>query len=363
MPQFVTIIFIVFACSLMLSLVFFIMRRSILSMQNLRNDLTAVQAVHSVSTPRTGGVAVVLAFVLGLALWLDGSGNTLSHSKFIFTLAPVFFIGILEDLGYFISPRLRILSSAASGLLFVYLFNQWIPRSDLPILDEILFWSPFAIALSIFVAVAISHAFNLIDGLNGLSAFIGIAAALALAVMADGVGLSGHRNMLLVLAAAIAGFLLLNFPFGWLFLGDAGAYTIGHILVWISISIIWSSEQITPWAIFLIFFWPIGDTILAITRRLSKGRPVSQPDRLHFHQLVLRACEILILGRKRRRFANPLATILVLPLAVAPMFAGVFFSTDRNQALLAILFFGLVFVLSYKVGLAIARKRNKWRIF
>jgi hypothetical protein len=45
------------------------------------------------------------------------------------------------------------------------------------------------------------------------------------------------------------------------------------------------------------------------------------------------------------------------------MFAGVFFSTNRDQAILAILFLGLVFVLSYKVGLAIARKRNKWRIF
>ena len=90
---------------------------------------------------------------------------------------------------------------------------------------------------------------------------------------------------------------------------------------------------------------------------------MSQPDRLHFHQLVLRTCEILILGRKRRKFANPLATIIVLPLAITPMFAGVFLSTDRNQALLAILFFGLVFVLSYKVGLAIARKRISWRIF
>jgi len=135
-------------------------------------------------------------------------------------------------------------------LLFVYLFNQWIPRSDLPILDKVLFWSPFAIALSVFVAVAISHAFNLIDGLNGLSAFIGISAALALAVMADGVGLSGHRNMLLVLAAAIAGFLLLNFPFGWLLFWRRGSLYNWAYLVWISISIIWSSEQITPWAIF-----------------------------------------------------------------------------------------------------------------
>ena len=339
------------------------MRRRILGMRNFRNDLIAVQAVHSVSAPRTGGVAIVLAFALGFILWFDEVGSTLFHSKFILTLVPVFIVGLSEDLGYPISPKLRLLSSAVSGLLFILLFNQWISRSNLPGLDAALLWSPFAIALSIFVAVAISHAFNLIDGLNGLSGFIGVAAALSLAMIADDVGLSGHRDMLIILAAAIVGFLLLNFPFGLVFLGDAGAYVIGHILVWVSISILWNSEQITPWAVFLIYFWPIADTFLAITRRLSKGRPVSQPDCLHFHQLVLRACEILILGRGRRKFTNPLATIIVLPLAIAPMCAGVFFSTDRNDALLAILFFGLFFVVTYRVGMAIARKRNSWRIF
>ncbi len=338
------------------------MRRRILGMQNFRNDLIAVQAVHSVSAPRTGGVAVVLAFVLGLTLWFDESTSGLEHMRFMFTLVPVFVVGLSEDLGYFISPKLRLLSAAISGALFIFLFGQWISRGDLPGLDAALLWLPFAISLSIFVAVAIGHAFNLIDGLNGLSGFIGITAALALAIIADDVGLYGHRNMLIVLAAAIAGFLLINFPFGLIFLGDAGAYAIGHILVWISISIIWSSEQITPWAIFLIFFWPIGDTLLAITRRLSKGRPVSQPDRLHFHQLVLRACEILIVGRGRRKFTNPLATIIVLPLAIAPMCAGVLLSNDRNDALLAVLFFGLLFVVTYRLGLSIARKRNGWKI-
>ena len=338
------------------------MRRRILGMRNFRNDLIAVQAVHSVSAPRTGGVAIVLAFALGFILWFDESGSTLFHSKFILTLVPVFIVGLSEDLGYPISPKLRLLSSAVSGLLFILLFNQWISRSNLPGLDAALLWSPFAIALSIFVAVAISHAFNLIDGLNGLSGFIGVAAALSLAMIADDVGLSGHRNMLIILAAAIVGFLLLNFPFGLVFLGDAGAYVIGHILVWVSISILWNSEQITPWAVFLIYFWPIADTFLAITRRLSKGRPVSQPDRLHFHQLVLRACEILIVGRGRRKFTNPLATIIVLPLAIAPMYAGVLFSNDRNNALLAVLFFGLLFVVTYRLGLSIARKRNGWKI-
>ena len=300
------------------------MRRQILGMRSFRNDLIAIQAVHSISAPRTGGVAVVLAFLLGLILWFDKSSSVLFHLKFILTLVPVFIVGLSEDLGYLVSSRLRLLSSAVSGLLFILLFNQWIPRSNLPGLDVALLWSPFAIALSVYVAVAISHAFNLIDGLNGLSGFIGVAAALSLAIMADDVGISGHRNMLIVLAAAIVGFLLLNFPFSLVFIGDAVAYSVEYILVWISISMFWSSKQITPWPVFLIYFWPIADTLLAITRRLSKGRPVSQPDRLHFHQLVLRACEILILGRGKRKFTNPLATIIVLPLAIEPMCAGVF---------------------------------------
>ena len=362
MPQFVTAVMLVFTCSLVLSSIFFIMRRPILRMQNFRNDLSAVQAVHLVSAPRTGGVAIIIALIIGLMSWADETNGVLEHSKFMVTVVPVFLVGLSEDLGYFISPKLRLLSASVSGILFVLLFNQWIPRSDLPFLDTILLWSPFAIALSVFVAVAIGHAFNLIDGLNGLSAFIGIATALSLAIIADAAGLSGHRNMLILIAAAITGFLIFNFPFGLIFLGDAGAYAIGHSLVWISISIIWSSE-VTPWAIFLIFFWPIADTFLAITRRLSKGRPVSQPDRLHFHQLVLRACEILILGRKRRKIANPLATIIVLPLALAPMFAGIFFATNRNDALLAVLFFGLFFIFTYKLGITIARKPKSWRIF
>ena len=50
------------------------------------------------------------------------------------------------------------------------------------------------------------------------------------------------------------------------------------MLSWISISILWNTEAVTPWAILLIFFWPIADTILAIVRRFSKGKAIFQPD-------------------------------------------------------------------------------------
>ena len=71
------------------------------------------------------------------------------------------------------------------------------------------------------------------------SALIGISACMALAAISHQQGLTDHRDTLIILGVSIAGFLVFNFPFGRIFLGDAGAYLMGHILVWTAISILW----------------------------------------------------------------------------------------------------------------------------
>ena len=161
---------------------------------------------------------------------------------------------------------------------------------------------------------------------------------------------------MILLAVTIFGFVVLNFPFPKIFLGDAGAYSIGHMLAWISISILWHADHVTPWAILLIFFWPVADTILAIARRLAKGRPIAHPDRLHFHQLIMRAVEIIFLGRRHRRISNPLATVIMLPFIVSPMCAGVMLATNRLYAGIAVLLFTFLFVTAYATGITIAKK-------
>jgi UDP-GlcNAc:undecaprenyl-phosphate/decaprenyl-phosphate GlcNAc-1-phosphate transferase len=64
-----------------------------------------------------------------------------------------------------------------------------------------------------FLSVGISHAFNLIDGLNDLAATTTVVASLTLALIAYQAEFLEHRNFLLVLSGAIAEFLVLNFPF------------------------------------------------------------------------------------------------------------------------------------------------------
>ena len=323
-----------------------------------RQDTSAVQASHLKPTARIGGLAIVAALITSAGL----SQNEIFGGVFALILLsalPVFGVGLAEDIGYLASPRRRLLAAAISGVVFMALIGHWVLRTGIPGLDLALQWSPFAIAFSLFLAVGISHAFNLIDGLNGLAGSTSLAAALALATIAHQAGLTEHSHILLIIAAAILGFLVFNFPFGKIFLGDAGAYVIGHLLVWMSVSILWNAPNVTPFAMLLIFFWPVADTLLAISRRVSLGKPIAQPDRLHFHQLVMRGVEIVLLGRKKRRIANPLASLMTMPFIFTPMVAGVFLSVEPRNAAIACVMFAVIFITTYKMGMWLAPKLRR----
>ena len=316
-----------------------------------RNDMQAVQASHVTPVARIGGLSVFIALVLVAIPYLESRNIWLSYPLLLLSAFPVFIVGFCEDLGYFSSPRLRLMTAVLSGVVFLVLFEQWLPRTDIPGLDFAMQWAPIGIGFSLFFAAGISHAFNLIDGLNGLTSFIAIGVALSLALISHQLGLVEHRDVLLILISAISGFLIFNFPLGKIFLGDGGAYAIGHILIWMAISILRSAPAVTPLAMLLIFFYPVADTLLAIMRRLYLGAPISHPDRLHFHQLIMRGIEIVVLGRNRRYISNPLATVLILPLAFSPMLAGILLVLDRNKAMIALLLFGALFFMVYKISI------------
>ena len=320
-----------------------------------RNDIDAVQASHLNPVARIGGIAVITATVFGALPFLKILNSWPHYPLLLLSALPIFVIGLCEDLGYFSSPRVRLIAAALSGAFFVGLFGQWLPRTDIPGLDIVMQWGPFGIGFSLFLAVGVCHAFNLIDGLNGLSGLTAVGAALSLAVISHEVGLAGHRNALFILSGAIVGFLTFNFPFGKIFLGDAGAYVIGHMLIWMAISILCAAPNVTSFAMLLIFFLPVADTLLAITRRVYLGKPILYPDRLHFHHLIMRSVEILVLGGQRRHIANPLATIVTLPFAFAPMLAGVLLALDRDKAAIACLFFIGIFLIAYKIGIWITK--------
>ena len=77
---------------------------------------------------------------------------------------------------------------------------------------------------------------------------------------------------------------------------------------------------------------------------------------MHFHQLVMRFLEIRVLGRGRRRVANPLATLVIAPMVVAPQAVGLLFAFSHRAAILATLAFGVIFFLTYVIGMRVAKR-------
>ena len=313
-----------------------------------RGDSRAVQAAHKRSTPRIGGLALV-ASLLPIAYFLPSDISS-KFWLFMVSVIPVAIAGLAEDLGYHIRPRTRLIAAGLSSVTAIFVLNAWLPRTDVLGLDYLMIWAPFAWVFTVFACAGICNAFNLIDGLNGLSSGIGVITALGLAAIAAQTGFTSLVEMKLLLVAALMGFMMFNFPMGKIFLGDVGAYTLGHLLAWFSIALLIRLPDLSTWAVLLVFFWPIADTFFAIYRRRRAGRPTDMPDRLHYHQLVMRALEITLIGRDRRTIANPLATLVILPLASAPVLAGVLLWNKPLEAFFALCVFSALFVLSYIVS-------------
>ena len=324
-----------------------------------RGDLLSVQCSHVRVTPRVGGLGVVAATLVAL-LFLIPEHRQGFFAVFAVSLVPVFLAGLAEDLGWRVTASGRLCAAAASAVLAIALLQMWVPPVGLPVFDAILSIAPLAILITVLWSTGVCHAFNLIDGVNGFMGAQGLLIAAGLTFVAHQAGAAGFAYVASALVPALLGFLLLNWPLGRIFMGDAGAYTVGHVLVWLAIGLAWYSPEVSALALALMFFWPVADTFLAIGRRMRHGRPVGAPDRLHFHQLVMRALLLISLGRMSKGVANSTTTLVMLPFVALPIGAAVVLWDRPVAALVAWLIFGAAFFGAYIGGVHLFRG-SLWR--
>ncbi|OAH06921.1 putative undecaprenyl-phosphate N-acetylglucosaminyl 1-phosphate transferase [Rhodobacteraceae bacterium SB2] len=240
--------------------------------------VNARQAVHTVPTPRVGGIAIAVRILSGALL----SGNDL-FGTLLWTTLPIFVIGLLEDLEPDTPPSLRLGVAALSAILAILVLNMHITRVDI-----LMSVTMVGMAFTIFASTGMTHAINLIDGLNGLSSAVVIAIMVTFGLVAHHYGHADLVVMNAVVCVAFIGFMCVNFPNGRVFLGDAGAYSIGHLIAWNAIVLLNREPDISAWGILLILLWPVVDTLFAMVRRLVTGLSVSQPDKLHYHHVLMR---------------------------------------------------------------------------
>ena len=250
--------------------------------------------VHRAPLPRLGGVAIFLAFSVSLSAWLVLS---LAFPRLLDGLAPatilriyvpaclIFCLGIYDDLRG-AGPYLKF---AVQAIAAVMLFAGGMRVLNLPVIfgSHSLPW--FAgLPLTVLWVVAVTNAFNLIDGLDGLAAGSALFSTLVFFV----VSLVDHSwlgsLMSVTLAGAILGFLRFNFNPATIFLGDSGSLFIGFMLSALALAGAQKAPTFVAVAIPVVSFGlPILETLLSVLRRLIGGRPIFTADREHIHHKLL----------------------------------------------------------------------------
>lgn len=265
-------------------------------------DAPGGRKVHAESVPRLGGVAIVVASILGMILALAIAPGRLAPDIWT-TLRPlllagglIFLVGILDDIrGLGPAPKLAIELVAA---LIVMTSGLLIQRVTLLGVSWDLGW--LAWPVTIVWLVGMTNAFNLLDGIDGLAAGIAVIAGGACGAILIVRGHPAEAMLLAAVVGAALGFLVFNFSPASIFLGDCGSLLFGFILAATAIAG-WQkgATALAAGVPLLIFALPIADSAGTLIRRgfaRPEGKPVSigsvlrqlaEPDRQHIHHRLV----------------------------------------------------------------------------
>ncbi len=247
-------------------LVRFAVGRNLLDVPNLRSS-------HEVPTPRLGGVAIILGTWAGvLLLGLGGAGPLLLAA----TLVGL--VGLADDFGgLHFGPKAAAQALAAAGLVALY------PPPLLSGAPGVLKAAVFVVG--VFWVVALTNAFNFMDGIDGIIGGVALVNVLFLGALAGGGGLP----VLPALAGAVAGFLVWNVSPASIFLGDAGSYFLGFFL---AVAALYAPPPGGGWSPLLfvagvLVFTPLlFDTGYTLLRRARAGKNVFAAHREHVYQEI-----------------------------------------------------------------------------
>ncbi|NEG69513.1 glycosyltransferase family 4 protein [Bifidobacterium choloepi] len=264
--------------------------------------------VHTIPTPRMGGLAMLLGFAVAMFV---ASRLPFLHTVFATNDQPwviligavlICLLGIADDC-WDLDWMLKL-----AGQLLISVFVAWggLQIISLPLGSLVTFSPTISIAITALLIVVSINAVNFVDGLDGLAAGIVAIGGIAFGIYSyilsrTSPSYASLSTMIDVMLVGICfGFLLHNWHPAKLFMGDSGSMLLGYLITCASIVM---TGRLDPASIHasiylpafmpillpvLVLFLPVLDMIMAIVRRLRKGQSPMHPDRMHLHHRMLR---------------------------------------------------------------------------
>ena len=285
---------------------------------------TGIQKVHQGLVPRIGGLSILL--VLTACAILSPYGMTLG--LFLLLSLPAFLSGFIEDITKVIRPIYRLFACLFVGLL-AWMNDIAIKSVDIWFMDNILAYPIISLLVTMLVVAALANAINMIDGLNGLSGGYVVVASTVLAIIAYFNNEPALSFTAIALASSILGYLVFNWPFGRIFLGDGGAYMLGAILALIAISLAQNNEAVTQTLTLVVLSYPAWEISLSMARRLFGKSSMTEADHNHLHSRIYQYLSALG-WRVSSVLINSYASLILVSIMAVTMIVPMVLITGSN---------------------------------
>ncbi|MEA3451013.1 MAG: MraY family glycosyltransferase [Bacteroidota bacterium] len=260
-------------------------------------DIVDKRKVHVQNVPRLGGIAIFAGFIITILIFID-TQKFAFLGPFVGGLVILFFIGLKDDI-VVISPLTKLIGQILAASVIIIPGNCMITNlHGFFGIHEIHWIVGFIISLLIFLVT--TNAFNFIDGVDGLSASIGVLTSLMFGIWFFLTNKLQLFYISLAISAALFAFIRFNMfsKDNKIFMGDTGSMIIGYVLSFFVIQfneidlLMKSSEQFfiypAPAVAFGVLIVPYFDMLRVVYIRLLRRKSIYCPDKNHLHHLLLK---------------------------------------------------------------------------
>ena len=253
-------------------------------------DSPSGHKLHQGSIPVVGGLSIFLALV---ATFYILNIQYAAFETVFFAGLLLLVIGLFDD-KIFLSPYTRLLSQFAATLVLIFWGSVLLVDLGHLFNSNLLLLNDYAIPLTVISIIGVINAVNMVDGLDGLAGGLSLVTLGSVAFLYGAVlGVDQNLMFLLLVIAALAGFMIFNSRMPWhdrfkVFLGNGGSMLLGLILAWSLIKFSQGNHRaFSPVVALWIFAVPLLDTVTIMMRRMINGRSPFSPDREHLHHVFL----------------------------------------------------------------------------
>lgn len=262
-----------------------------LAHENKIYDIPDERKTHNYPVSSLGGIAIFSGLILSMLLVSDFNNYHADLQYYMAGFFVIFILGLIDDI-FILKAWKKTLGQLAVAAVLTLKGNLLVTSLH-GFLGIYSLTHTESIYISFFTIILLINAFNLLDGVDGLAASIGLVACLFFGTFFLINNVLPYAVLAFSIAGALLAFLMYNFPPAKIFMGDSGSTLIGLICSVLAIKFVENNaiginlaNYSTPVIAFGFLLIPLMDVLRVFALRIAKGKSPLTPDRSHLHHLL-----------------------------------------------------------------------------